>query len=121
MKLDSNLERDEYRNLLLRQAAHEIEGLEAQVVTRLMCNGAHVANYKIDFAYIERGIKIWKECKGYFHEKDRLRFKMFIALTRDETNRIVLQNRITRSFHEVKVMDRNIYYFQSGKWRMWRF
>lgn len=61
VKFDSKHEYKCYRDLQLRELAGEIEGLRCQVKFSLFdagghCRGEHIATYRADFVYREKGV-----------------------------------------------------------------
>jgi hypothetical protein len=118
--LESSLERAAALELYPRFLAGEIQDLKAQESYRLYIKEKFVATYTIDFQYVENKEINVIECKGYFHQKDRLRFKMFLATIPSEY-RVRLQDK-NKEFHEIKLDKKGrIQKWDGIKWVGWRF
>lgn len=124
MRFDSQRERDHYNELLLFEKAGEISKLRKDHSFPLVVNGLQISSYKIDFTFMQRGKLVGHEAKGYFHEVDRLRFKLFLALHSDKFGAIRLQDRYSGIFYPVRLSpsdNRKIEYYSRLGWKLWRF
>jgi hypothetical protein len=86
----SSVQEDE-RYLILKNNKN-IKCLVRQLVFRARINEVDVFRYTADFGYLENGIKVIEEFKGYIHERHdfELRMKICSALNPELTFRIVL-------------------------------
>lgn len=100
VQYDSKFEAGYAQELILRQAAGEIEKFESHVQMPLVVFGYHICNYYVDFkVYYPDGTIEYVETKGYPTEVWRLKWKLFEALMSKEENvklLVVQQNPIWR-------------------------
>lgn len=86
----SKTEKDRYEYLRLLEKAHEIQNLRRQVKYPLTLQhggykpvivmaGGKPAHYTPDFVYIENGITVIEDVKGYRDENSKLRIRVFEA------------------------------------------
>lgn len=76
---DSTAEGQRYGALKLRQVAGEIKDLQVHPRYPLELNGARVAIYEADFAYLENGRVIVEDVKGTMTEVARIKIAFFRA------------------------------------------
>ena len=78
---DSQKECNVYIALRMRITAGEITGLELQVPYELNEGGSHSYKYIADFEYIENGVKITADAKGFktavYRKKKKLMLKVW--------------------------------------------
>jgi hypothetical protein len=118
---DSLLEKEEALWLWGQAQIGAVQDVEEQVTVQIIYNGKKVTEFTIDFKYKKAGVQCWKECKGHFHEKDRLRFKLFLASLPEE-DLCFLQEKRSKQFRVVKLgptgkILKNV----EGKWKEWSY
>lgn len=80
MTFASKREARRYLELKTLQAAGKISGLGMQpTFTLTMEGGKNVGVYKADFVYLEDGVKVVEDCKGFRTTAYRLKKRMFEA------------------------------------------
>ncbi len=92
MPTSSGAEDSRYLEL---KSKKNIKLLVRQLVFRARINEVDVFRYTADFAYLEDGIKIIEEFKGYIHERHdyELRIKVISALYPELTFRVYLRDK----------------------------
>lgn len=119
---DSKLELEHHRTLLYLASQGSVSHVSAHPPAELRVNGQYMGRYTIDFTYRQNGYLIGDECKGYFHEKDRFRFKLFLALYSHEFEMIRLQDQFDEQFYPVKLDSKGrLVSYRQGKWVLWKF
>ncbi len=76
----SKKEATRYCQLKLLQTACTISNLRMQVPYKLIVNGVLVCRYISDFEYVEKGISVVEDAKGYRTREYRLKKKLMLAL-----------------------------------------
>lgn len=80
IKYQSKLEAKTAQDLDWKLKAGEIKEWKRQVKIPLKVNGVFIANYYIDFFYIDKNdTHVYLECKGMEMELWKLKWKIFIA------------------------------------------
>lgn len=78
-KFPSKKEAARYEELMLLQRAGRITELTRQNAFELVVNGVTVARYVSDFGYLENGLRVIEDCKGFRTPVYRLKKKMMAA------------------------------------------
>jgi acyl-CoA thioesterase FadM len=65
IKFHSRREAKRFRELRVMVRVGEITGLRLQVSFKLVVNGVLVCRYRADFVYVERGVRVVEDCKGF--------------------------------------------------------
>lgn len=118
MKFDSNLEKQRYFELYAKQSRKEISDLDTQYGVDIYINQRYICTYTIDFVYWSEGKLIAEETKGYFHEQDKLRFKLFLAYA-TEFDQVFLQN-TDEKYYPVRLSEKGkIQLYREGKWKLY--
>ena len=124
---DSDLEKKHHADLLWSEKAGHISGVEYQYHWDLEIAGQAIFRYTVDFKFYscQDKVIVCDECKGYFHEQDRIRFKAFVAHHNALGWKVRLQdhNKPGRPFFEVFVKNRKLKYYDpaDGKEKFWSF
>ena len=80
LRFHSKKEAARYRLLKAMEDAGEIEGLLLQPRFPLVVNGVKICSYVADFQYLENGVQITEDTKGYRTREYRLKVKLLKAL-----------------------------------------
>jgi len=78
--LDSGKEARRYQDLCLLEKAGEISNLEVHRLFPIEVNGKHICFYESDFVYVENGLTIVEDVKGYRTEIYKLKRKLVEAI-----------------------------------------
>lgn len=98
----SEWEREEGVLLKLQEKAGIIHDLQAQVEFVILVCDKKITSFRVDYAYKVAQVQFYKEVKGHFKDRDRIRFKGFLAqLKEDEV--CLLQWRRNKQFYRVRL------------------
>lgn len=81
---DSKHEAERWSINLIREKAGQISGLKRQVKIPLTVNRTHCGYLIVDFAYIENGVTVYEDAKGFKTPLYRLKKRLVKAIHRIE-------------------------------------
>lgn len=73
VRFASKKEAKRFQDLKLLERAGQIRGLELQPVYPVFINHVEIFKYRGDFQYIENGVKVLEDCKGFKTDIYRLK------------------------------------------------
>jgi hypothetical protein len=104
----SDEELSRYSDLKILEKSGQISRLAHQILFKPLINGVEVFEYTADFAYIESGVKVIEEYKGFLYERHdfRLRMRICSALYPDLLFRIVTKRGINTQYKGGKLFSK---------------